>query len=133
MRDLSQVVCGAYHSLALVRSLPQNSSSQKTPEKRERGASPHYVAAEREELFGADSAHYCPLGVELTEGAAAEVRHRAQSAGLFSTDGCHTLGFAFPELSWEEMPKAKAKSRRKLGQQQPRLRSSRAQEEVGVP
>lgn len=127
-------MCGAYHSLALVRSLPPNiSNSQKPPEKRERGASPHYLAAEREELFVADSAHYCPLGVELTEGEAAEVRHRARTAGLFSTDGCHTSGFTFPELSWEEMPKAKAKSRRKLGQQQPRLGSSGAQEEAGFP
>uniref|UniRef100_A0AAQ4QXW3 Alsin Rho guanine nucleotide exchange factor ALS2 a n=1 Tax=Gasterosteus aculeatus aculeatus TaxID=481459 RepID=A0AAQ4QXW3_GASAC len=42
-RHVVQVACGAYHSLALVRSLHQ----QNTPE--------------------SDAGHYCPLGVELTE------------------------------------------------------------------
>lgn len=83
-----QVVCGAYHSLALVRSLPPNSyNSQKPSEKRERGQSPHYLAAEREELFVGDSGLYCPLGVELTEGMAAEVSYQANR--LVSTCCCY--------------------------------------------
>uniref|UniRef100_A0AAQ4PAV9 Alsin Rho guanine nucleotide exchange factor ALS2 a n=1 Tax=Gasterosteus aculeatus aculeatus TaxID=481459 RepID=A0AAQ4PAV9_GASAC len=51
-RHVVQVACGAYHSLALVRSLHQ----QNTPE-----------LTEGEEPFAADAGHYCPLGVELTE------------------------------------------------------------------
>ncbi|KAI3356099.1 hypothetical protein L3Q82_017364, partial [Scortum barcoo] len=63
-----QVACGAYHSLALVRSLPpQNYNTQNPSEKRERGQSPHLSVTDREELFTADTGHYCPLGVELTE------------------------------------------------------------------
>ncbi|XP_076603108.1 alsin-like isoform X2 [Chaetodon auriga] len=67
-RHVIQVACGAYHSLALVRSLPpQNYNTQKPPEKRERGQSPHHTVAEREEPFAVDGGHYCPLGVELTD------------------------------------------------------------------
>lgn len=62
------MACGAYHSLALVRSLPPKTyNAQNPPEKRERGQSPHYSVTEREELFAVDGGHYCPLGVELTE------------------------------------------------------------------
>uniref|UniRef100_A0A3B4Z270 Alsin Rho guanine nucleotide exchange factor ALS2 a n=1 Tax=Seriola lalandi dorsalis TaxID=1841481 RepID=A0A3B4Z270_SERLL len=68
-----QVACGAYHSLALVRSLPpQNYNTQNCPEKRERGQSPHYSVTEREELVTVDDAHYCPLGVELSEALTGE-------------------------------------------------------------
>lgn len=73
---LHQVACGAYHSLALVRSLPSknyNTQNYNPPEKKERGQSPHYSATDREELFAGDSGHYCPLGVELTEGMSGEV------------------------------------------------------------
>uniref|UniRef100_A0A4W6DJM0 Alsin Rho guanine nucleotide exchange factor ALS2 n=1 Tax=Lates calcarifer TaxID=8187 RepID=A0A4W6DJM0_LATCA len=71
-RHVIQVACGAYHSLALVRSLPpQNYSTQNTPEKRERGQSPHYTVTEREDTV--DDAHYCPLGVELSEVLTGEV------------------------------------------------------------
>ncbi|KAM8856113.1 alsin-like isoform 2-T3 [Spinachia spinachia] len=65
-RHVVQVACGAYHSLALVRSLlPQN--TQKASEKRQRGQSPHCPVTEVGEPFAADAGHYCPLGVELTE------------------------------------------------------------------
>ncbi|XP_074515820.1 alsin-like isoform X1 [Sebastes fasciatus] len=74
-RHVIQVACGAYHSLALVRSLtPQN--TQNPSEKRERGQSPHYSVTEREELCAADAGHYCPLGVELTEGMTGETSPR---------------------------------------------------------
>lgn len=67
-----QVACGAYHSVALVRSLPaKNYNTQGAPERRERGRSPHFFVGEREELSAVDKGHYCPLGVELTEGASA--------------------------------------------------------------
>ncbi|XP_030284576.1 alsin-like isoform X4 [Sparus aurata] len=67
-RHVIQVSCGAYHSLALVRSLPpKNYNTQNPPEKRERGQSPHYSVTEKEESFTVDGGHYCPLGVELTE------------------------------------------------------------------
>lgn len=69
-RHVIQVACGAYHSVALVRSLPaKNRNTQAAPEKRERGRSPHFFVGEREELSAVDGGHYCPLGVELTEGA----------------------------------------------------------------
>lgn len=74
-----QVACGAYHSLALVRSLPsQNYNTQNHPEKRERGQSPHCSVTERDELFTVDDAHYCPLGVELTEVMTDEVKIKIQ-------------------------------------------------------
>lgn len=68
------MACGAYHSLALVRSLPpQNYNTQNPPEKREQGQSPHYSVTERDELTTVDDTHYCPLGVELTEVMRGEV------------------------------------------------------------
>lgn len=73
------MACGAYHSLALVRSLPpQNYNTQNPPEKRERGQSPHYSVKERDELITVDDAHYCPLGVELTEVLTGEVKIQIQ-------------------------------------------------------
>ncbi|XP_041806349.1 alsin-like isoform X4 [Chelmon rostratus] len=76
-RHVIQVACGAYHSLALVRSLPpQNYNTQKPSEKRERGQSPHYTVTEKEEPFVVDGGHYCPLGVELTEVMTSETSPR---------------------------------------------------------
>lgn len=70
--NVTQVACGAYHSVALVRSLPANNyNSQSAPERRERGRSPNFYVGEREELSAVDGGHYCPLGVELTEGGPA--------------------------------------------------------------
>ncbi|XP_026151072.1 alsin-like isoform X2 [Mastacembelus armatus] len=67
-KQVIQVVCGAYHSLALVRSLPpQKYNTHNPPKKRERGQSPHCSVPEREELVTVDDSHYCPLGVELSE------------------------------------------------------------------
>lgn len=81
--DSQQVACGAYHSLALVRSLPpKNYNTQNPPEKKERGQSPHYSATDREELFAGDSGHYCPLGVELTEGLSGEVNALRETGSL---------------------------------------------------
>ncbi|TKS67420.1 Alsin Amyotrophic lateral sclerosis 2 protein -like protein [Collichthys lucidus] len=69
-----KVACGAYHSLALVRSLPpQNYNTQNHSEKRDRGQSPHCLVMEREGPAAVDGGHYCPLGVELTEGMTGEV------------------------------------------------------------
>jgi len=72
---VQQVACGAYHSLALVRSLPPQDYNTQNPIKiRERGRSPHCPVTEREELFTAEDSHYCPLGVELTEVMRGEVK-----------------------------------------------------------
>lgn len=68
------MACGAYHSLALVHSLPaQDVGTQSTPKMRERGRSPQCPVIDREEVFTADDAHYCPLGVELSEVMRSEV------------------------------------------------------------
>ncbi|XP_027146712.1 alsin isoform X2 [Larimichthys crocea] len=76
-RHVIQVACGAYHSLALVRSLPpQNYNTQNHSEKRERGQSPHCLVMEREGPVAVDGGHYCPLGVELTEGMTGEASPR---------------------------------------------------------
>uniref|UniRef100_A0A665UNQ9 Alsin Rho guanine nucleotide exchange factor ALS2 a n=1 Tax=Echeneis naucrates TaxID=173247 RepID=A0A665UNQ9_ECHNA len=73
-RHVIQVACGAYHSLALVRSLPpQNYNTQKCPEKKERGQSPHFSVTGKEDMFAVDEAHYCPLGVELKDTLTREV------------------------------------------------------------
>ncbi|XP_061548671.1 alsin-like isoform X4 [Phycodurus eques] len=64
-RHVIQVACGAYHSLALVRCLhPENPNTPKPQERR---------GSQRDEPFASDDAHYCPLGVELTESMTAEV------------------------------------------------------------
>nr|XP_046260313.1 alsin-like isoform X3 [Scatophagus argus] len=76
-RHVIQVACGAYHSLALVRTIPpQNFNTQNPSEKRERGQSPHYSVTEREEPLAGDGGHYCPLGVELTEVMTSETSPR---------------------------------------------------------
>ncbi|MEQ2197901.1 hypothetical protein XENOCAPTIV_004874, partial [Xenoophorus captivus] len=68
------VACGAYHSLALVCSLPaQHFSTQSTPKMRERDRSLQCPVPDREELVTAEDAHYCPLGVELSEVTRSEV------------------------------------------------------------
>ncbi|XP_037136637.1 alsin-like isoform X2 [Syngnathus acus] len=70
-RHVIQVACGAYHSLALVRCLHlQNPNTPKLPERR---------PSKRHELFAAEDAHYCPLGVELTENMRAETSVRRHS------------------------------------------------------
>ncbi|KAK2839612.1 hypothetical protein Q5P01_013352 [Channa striata] len=45
-------------------------------EKKEQGQSPYYSMTEREELITTDDAHYCPLGVELTEVTTGETSPR---------------------------------------------------------
>ena len=82
-----QVSCGAYHSLALVRSLPpKNYNTQNPPQKREQGQSPHYSVTEKEESFTVDGGHYCPLGVELTEVMTDEVKILHHAPVIW----CHT-------------------------------------------
>ncbi|XP_041857006.1 alsin-like isoform X2 [Melanotaenia boesemani] len=86
-RHVIQVACGAYHSLAVVRSLPhQDYNTQNPPKKRERDQSPHCPVPDREELLTAEDAHYCPLGVELTEVMRSETppRRRAPQQNLHS-------------------------------------------------
>ncbi|XP_072253374.1 alsin-like isoform X2 [Leuresthes tenuis] len=79
-RHVIQVACGAYHSLALVHSLPPQDYNTQNPIKiRERGRSPHCPVTEREELFTAEDSHYCPLGVELTEVMRGEMSPRRRA------------------------------------------------------
>ncbi|XP_029935895.1 alsin-like isoform X2 [Myripristis murdjan] len=81
-RHVIQVACGGYHSLALVRSLPPHSYDTQNPsEQSGRGKSPLRLAPEREELDSVDDAHYCPLGVELTEVTPGKVCPRRRSHG----------------------------------------------------
>ncbi|XP_035532248.1 alsin-like isoform X4 [Morone saxatilis] len=88
-RHVIQVACGAYHSLALVRSLPpQNYNTQTPSEKRERGHS----VTEREELFAVDGGHYCPLGVELTEAMTGETSPRRRGARRSLQPGGRSAG-----------------------------------------
>ncbi|XP_051937383.1 alsin-like isoform X1 [Hippocampus zosterae] len=70
-RHVIQVACGAYHSLALVRCLHlQNPNTPKPLERR---------PSKRDEPFTAEDAHYCPLGVELTESMTAETSANKRS------------------------------------------------------
>lgn len=92
--NVPQVVCGAYHSVALVRSLPaKNRNTQGAPEVRERGRSPHFFVGEREELSAVDGGHYCPLGVELTEGASGGEVNTNHFGFLSFFDRCITRHF----------------------------------------
>ncbi|XP_077435487.1 alsin-like isoform X3 [Vanacampus margaritifer] len=70
-RHVIQVACGAYHSLALVRCLHLHNTN--TPKALERRPS------KRDEPFAVEDAHYCPLGVELTESMRAETSARRRS------------------------------------------------------
>uniref|UniRef100_A0A3B3ZMZ5 PH domain-containing protein n=1 Tax=Periophthalmus magnuspinnatus TaxID=409849 RepID=A0A3B3ZMZ5_9GOBI len=77
-RHVIQVACGAYHSLALVRSLSQPLSSIPKPAekvKRERRwSSGHsFVADKVEPSVVEEDSHYCPLGVELSDVSTGEV------------------------------------------------------------
>ncbi|XP_024141941.1 alsin isoform X3 [Oryzias melastigma] len=78
-RHVIQVACGAYHSLALVRTLPpQVYKTQSSPKIRERGPLNHCPVSDREELLSSDEAHYCPLGVELKDDVKIESSPRRQ-------------------------------------------------------
>ncbi|KAM8857884.1 alsin-like isoform 3-T3 [Synchiropus picturatus] len=80
-KHVTQIACGAYHSLALVRALPQhNNNKQKPPEKEERGCSPRHSLTGKEQPPATEDTHYCPLGVELTDGPSAESSPRIRSA-----------------------------------------------------
>ncbi|XP_029386082.1 alsin-like [Echeneis naucrates] len=104
-RHVIQVACGAYHSLALVRSLPpQNYNTQKCPEKKERGQSPHFSVTGKEDMFAVDEAHYCPLGVELKDtltretspmrrGPKQRLQHVARAAGSSPGSGAGSCPF----------------------------------------
>nr|XP_057937241.1 alsin-like isoform X2 [Doryrhamphus excisus] len=77
-RHVIQVACGAYHSLALVRSLhPQNSNTHKPLERR----------SPSNQSLAMDDAQYCPLGVELTESTSAEASARRSSKKSFLQAG----------------------------------------------
>ncbi|XP_041662616.1 stress-associated endoplasmic reticulum protein 2 isoform X2 [Cheilinus undulatus] len=78
-RHVLQVACGAYHSLALVRSLPPKNYSTLNPEKEEQGQLSQPLMTERDDLSAADTSHYCPLGVELTKGISDETPPRRRS------------------------------------------------------
>lgn len=130
------MACGAYHSVALVRSLPaKHYNPQGAPESSERGRSPSFFVGEREELSAVDGGHYCPLGVELTEGGpGGEVdmdnflqRYFCQLVFVrffFSNLCClHFFSFAVPDSSEWKRSKAEAASWREVSGQQPRLRS----------
>lgn len=103
--NVPQVACGAYHSVALVRSLPaKNYNTQGAPERRERGRSPQFFVGEREELSAVDGGHYCPLGVELTEGPSGVEVNMDIFVTLFvcffRTLSCHSFfSFAVPDSS----------------------------------
>uniref|UniRef100_A0A667WVS1 Alsin Rho guanine nucleotide exchange factor ALS2 n=1 Tax=Myripristis murdjan TaxID=586833 RepID=A0A667WVS1_9TELE len=106
-RHVIQVACGGYHSLALVRSLPPHSYDTQNPsEQSGRGKSPLRLAPEREELDSVDDAHYCPLGVELTEVTPGKV-HR-QAASHFST--APPLGVEEVQLCVQEALQARKSS-----------------------
>lgn len=81
-RHVIQVACGAYHSLALVRSLPQQHYNGPNPPekvKKERCQSSHSSTAEKMEPLVVEDAHYCPLGVELSEITTGECPRRTLS------------------------------------------------------
>lgn len=133
--NVPQVACGAYHTVALVRSLPaKNYSTLGAPDRRERGRSPHFFVGEKEELSAVDGGHYCPLGVELTEGASGgEVNMNCFSHRWIGRNFCQPISvfivfflslfvasvcFAVPDISKEKRSKAKAASWREVGGQQ---------------
>ncbi|XP_068185150.1 alsin-like isoform X2 [Antennarius striatus] len=92
-RHVMQVACGAYHSLALVLSLPpQNSNTHNSSENMEWGQSLQYSVTEREDSFTVDGGHYCPLGVELTEDTTDETSPRRRALGWRLHSGGRSRG-----------------------------------------
>lgn len=87
-RHVIQVACGAYHSLALVRSLAQQHNNAPKPcekTKKERRQSSHSFIAEKVEPLVVEDSHYCPLGVELSgECPRRSVSRRSQVTGSSS-------------------------------------------------
>lgn len=68
-RHVVQLACGAYHSLALVRSLPpQDSTTQKSSDKCGQCKQPLLPISDRDDNSVISDGPYCPLGVELESG-----------------------------------------------------------------
>ncbi|XP_029967900.1 alsin isoform X2 [Salarias fasciatus] len=116
-RHVIQVACGAYHSLAVVRSLTAQENITHNPlKRRERSQSPHPLLLGSEELSATDDAHYCPLGVELTEAIKLEnsprrhgLRQRLQLKGR-SAGSSPGSGDSSCQLSGDEKSSPKQKN-----------------------
>lgn len=68
-RHVLQVVCGASHSLALVRCLPPPHEARRQPvDKCGQCNQSLYTMTDKEDHVIISDSHYCPLGVELEEG-----------------------------------------------------------------
>ncbi|XP_072301246.1 alsin-like isoform X3 [Eucyclogobius newberryi] len=83
-RHVIQVACGAYHSLALVRTLSQPHNNPPHPvekvKRERRWSSGHSFAAENlDPSMVEEDSHYCPLGVELSEVTTGECPRRSIS------------------------------------------------------
>lgn len=87
-RHVIQVACGAYHSLALVRSLAQqqdNNVKARERTRKDKGHSFHSFIAETVEALVVEESHYCPLGVELSaECPSRSVSRKSQVSGRAS-------------------------------------------------
>ncbi|CAL1582800.1 unnamed protein product [Knipowitschia caucasica] len=83
-RHVIQVACGAYHSLALVRSLSQSHNNtpnpvEKVKRERRRSSSHSFMAEKMESSVMEEDSHYCPLGVELSDVSTGECPRRSVS------------------------------------------------------
>uniref|UniRef100_A0A8B9M0G4 Alsin Rho guanine nucleotide exchange factor ALS2 b n=1 Tax=Astyanax mexicanus TaxID=7994 RepID=A0A8B9M0G4_ASTMX len=68
-RHVLQVVCGASHSLALVRCLPPPQEARRLPvDKCGQCNQSLYTMTDKEDHVIISDSHYCPLGVELEDG-----------------------------------------------------------------
>ncbi|KAL0985662.1 hypothetical protein UPYG_G00160170 [Umbra pygmaea] len=101
-RHVVQVACGGFHSLALVRRVPQQeASSQMTGPGicDDCNQVPLSVVEERDKVIDSDS-HYCPLGVQLAHVNLGKARHSSpvsQSSPVRQSSPCQRLrSSAFP-------------------------------------
>ncbi|XP_027020317.2 alsin isoform X1 [Tachysurus fulvidraco] len=66
-RYVVQIVCGEFHSLALVRSQPRPESLQQSEDKCGECKQPIYTFIDKDDHVIISDNHYCPLGVELSD------------------------------------------------------------------
>ncbi|XP_028292919.1 alsin-like isoform X2 [Gouania willdenowi] len=92
-KNVIQMACGAYHSLALVRSSSNKEHSAQNATKK-KDVPPSFPCTVTEELMTASDAHYCPLGVELSAVTKTETspRKKAQRFGPGGVSACSSPG-----------------------------------------
>lgn len=79
-RYVVQIACGEFHSLALVHSLPLPESSHPSHDECGQCKQPIYTWIDKDDHVIISDNHYCPLGVELSDGTQSQKSKQASPA-----------------------------------------------------